>query len=49
MSYRLLSIDGTRSLWPDLYQILLIILLQEFIKLNVNTDMMIKNVELAEL
>ena len=30
------------------YQILLIILLKEFIKLNVNTDTLIKNVKLAE-
>ena len=31
------------------YQILSIIFLKEFIKLNVNTDTMIKNVRLAEL
>ena len=31
------------------YQILLIIFLKEFIELDMNTDMMIKNVELAEL
>ena len=31
------------------YQILIIILLKEFIKLNVNTDTMIKNVKLAQL
>ena len=30
-------------------QILLIVLLKEFIKLNVNTDTMIKNVKLAKL
>ena len=32
-----------------LYQILLIIFLKEFIKVNINTDMMIKNVKHAEL
>ena len=31
------------------YEILSIIFLKEFIKLNVNTDTMIKNVKLAEL
>ena len=31
------------------YQILSIIFLQEFIKLNVNTDMVIKNVKLVKL
>ena len=31
------------------HQILLIIFLKEFIELDVNTDMMIKNVELVEL
>ena len=31
------------------YQILIITLLKEFIKLNVNTDTMIKNVKLAQL
>ena len=31
------------------YQILLIIFLKEFIELDMNTDMMIKNVELVEL
>ena len=31
------------------YQILLLILLKEFIKLNLNTNMMIKNVKLVEL
>ena len=39
-----------QDLWQDYYyQILLIILLKEFIKLNVNTATMIKNVTLAEL
>ena len=37
------------SLLIALYQILSIIFLTEFIELNVNTDMMIKNVKLAEL
>ena len=32
-----------QDLWPACYQILLIILLKEFIKLNVNTDMIMKN------
>ena len=36
-------------LWQTLYQILLIIFLKEFIKLNANTDKMIKNMKLAEL
>ena len=31
------------------YQVLLIILLTEFIKLSINTNTMIKNVKLAEL
>ena len=37
------------DLWEALYQISLTILLKKFIKLNVNTEMMIKNVKLAEL
>ena len=37
-----------QDLWQVYYQILLIILLKEFIKLNVNTDTLIKNVKLAE-
>ena len=44
--YNLLTVQ---DLWQPHYQILLIILLKEFIKLVVNTYMMIKNVELAEL
>ena len=36
-------------LWQTHYQILSITFLKEFIKLNVNTDTMIKNVELAVL
>ena len=32
-----------QDLWPAHYQILLIILLKKFIKLNVNMDMIIKN------
>ena len=35
--------------WQVYYQILSIIFLKEFIKVNVNTDMMIKNVKLMEL
>ena len=38
-----------QDLWQTRFQILLIIFLQEFIKLNVNTDMMIKNVKLVGL
>ena len=37
------------DLWPSHHQILSIISLKEFTELNVNTDMMIKNVRLAEL
>ena len=43
MSSRLQFIDNTKS------QILSIIFLKEFIKLNVNSDMVIKNVKLGEL
>ena len=35
--------------WQAHYQILSIIFLKEFIKLNVNSDMIIKNMKLAEL
>ena len=38
-----------QNLLQFLYEILLIIFQREFIKLNVNTDMAIKNVGLAEL
>ena len=44
--YNLLIVQ---DLWQAHYQILSIILLKEFIKLNVNTDMMSKKVKLAEL
>ena len=37
-----------KDLWHAHYQILLIILLKQFIKLNVNTKTMIKNVKPAE-
>ena len=37
------------ALWQGHYQILTIIFLKEFIELNVNTDMMIKNLKLLEL
>ena len=37
------------NLWQAYYQFLLIILLKEFIKLNENTDMIIRNLKLAEL
>ena len=39
----------TQDLWQVHYQILLIILLKEFIKVKVNTDMMINNMKLVEL
>ena len=39
----------TQSSWQVHHQILPIIFLNEFIKLNVNTDTMIKKVKLAEL
>ena len=39
--YNLLIVQDS---WQAHYQILSIILLKEFIKLDVNTDMMIKNV-----
>ena len=38
-----------QDLWQARYQILSIIFLKEFIELNVNTDMMTKNVKLVEL
>ena len=38
-----------QDLWQAHYQILSITFLKEFIKLNVNSDMMIKNVKLVEL
>ena len=38
-----------RDLWEAHYQILSIIFLKVFIKLNVNTDTMIKNLKIAEL
>ena len=44
--YNLLIVQGS---WQAHYQILSIIFLKEFIKLNVNSDMIIKNVKLAEL
>ena len=37
------------NLWQAHYQILAIIFLKEFIKLNANTDMKIKNAKLVEL
>ena len=45
-SYRLLIVQ---NLWQALYHILSIIFLKEFIKLNVNTDMKIKNAKIVEL
>ena len=38
-----------KDFWQVHYQILLIISLKKFIKLNVNMNMMIKNVELVSL
>ena len=37
------------DIWQAHYQILSIVVLKEFIELNVNTDMIIKNVNLAKL
>ena len=44
--YNLLIVQ---NFWEACYQVLLITLLKEFIKLNVNTNTMIKNVKLEEL
>ena len=44
--YNLLIVQ---DLWQAHCQISLLMLLKEFIKLNVNTDMIIKNVKLVEL
>ena len=38
-----------QDLWQAHYEILSIIFLKEFIELNVNTDIIIKNVKLLEL
>ena len=38
-----------RDLWQVIYQILSIIFLKEFIELNVDMNMMIKNMKLVEL
>ena len=38
-----------QDLWQPHYQVLSIIFLKEFIELNVNADMIIKNAGLAEL
>ena len=38
-----------QDLWHAHYQILFIILLKELMKLNVNTDVLIKNAKLVEL
>ena len=38
-----------QDIWQGHYQILSIIFLKEFIKLNLNTDTMIKNVKFVEL
>ena len=43
------SLLVAQDLWQAHYQILSIIFLKEFIALNVNLKMMIKNVKLAEL
>ena len=45
-NYNLLMLQ---DLWQACYQILTIIFLKEVIKLNVNTDTMMKNVKLVEL
>ena len=44
--YNPLKVQG---LWQDYYPIFLIILLNEFMKLNVNTNPMIKKVKIAKL
>ena len=49
MYFTYYSLLIAQDLWQDHYQILSVIFLKEFIKLSVNTDMMIKNVKLAEL
>ena len=46
LDYNLLIVQ---DLWQAHYQILSIILLKKFIKFNVNTDVMIKNIKLTEL
>ena len=38
-----------QDLWQDHYQILSVIFLKEFVKLNVNMDTMIKNMKIVEL
>ena len=38
-----------QSLWQAYYQILLLTLLTEFMKLNINSDTIIKSVNFAEL
>ena len=43
------SLLTAQDLWEAHYQILLIILMKDFIKSNVNTDMIIKNVKSVEL
>ena len=43
--YNLLIVQGS---WQAHYEILLIVFLSEFIKVNIYTDRMIKNVKLAE-
>ena len=45
ITYKLLFID----LWQAHYRLLLIILLKEFIKLNVNMDMIIKKCKMCEI
>ena len=37
-----------QDIWQARYQILLIIILKKFVKLNVNTNTMIKNVKFTE-
>ena len=38
-----------QSLWQASYQILLLTLMKEFMKLNIDSDMIIKNVNFVEL
>ena len=43
------NLSIAQDLWQTHYLILPIILLKEFIKLNVNTDIIIKNVKIVKL
>ena len=49
LTYYNLLIALWQDLWQERYQILSIISLKKFVKLNVNTNTMAKNVKLEEL